>query len=107
MDSPDIRKTELLSEFGLQPRDLRVSALSSLFVRQSSIILKLQVHHPYLLALVALVKCVFVCAFTCSCSLLQHIKAIINADSVVLMDADHPDVVEFIPELQVQNWPRN
>lgn len=43
MDSPDVRKTELLSEFDLQPRDLRVSALSSLYVRQSSIILKLQV----------------------------------------------------------------
>ena len=33
---------------------------------------------------------------------LQHIKAIINCDSLVLMDSDHPAIQEFIPELEVR-----
>lgn len=32
---------------------------------------------------------------------IQHIKAILRADSLVLIDSDHPSIQEFIPELQV------
>ena len=42
-----MKKTEVLSEFELQPRDIRFSTLSSLYVRQSSIILRLQVVTSY------------------------------------------------------------
>ena len=34
--------------------------------------------------------------------ILQHIKAIINSDSLVLMESDHPAIQEFIPELEVR-----
>ena len=37
--------------------------------------------------------------------LLQHIKAIINSDSIVLIDSDNPAIIDFIPELQVsEKW---
>ena len=39
-----LKKTDLLNDYKLQPRDIRFSALSSLYVRQSSIILRLQVN---------------------------------------------------------------
>ena len=39
-----LKKTDLLNDYRLQPRDIRFSALSSLYVRQSSIILRLQVN---------------------------------------------------------------
>lgn len=36
----------------------------------------------------------------------QHIKAIINHGSLLLLDSDHPAIAQFIPELQVggQRW---
>ncbi|KAL5490982.1 hypothetical protein EMCRGX_G016193 [Ephydatia muelleri] len=66
-----VRKSELLTEFGIQPRDIRFSTMSSLYVRGTGIILRL-----------------------------QHIKAIITTDSLVLLDSDHGAIEEFIPELQ-------
>ena len=36
-----------------------------------------------------------------SCRLLQHIKAIVQDDSLLLLDSDHPAIQEFTPELQV------
>lgn len=69
--SKAVRKSELLTEYGIQPRDIRFSTMSSLYVRGTGIILRL-----------------------------QHIKAIITTNSLVLLDSDHGAIEEFIPELQ-------
>jgi hypothetical protein len=77
----------------LHPRDVRFKAVSSLYMRGSGIILKLQVYTEknYYLPL----------SSSFMTDLLQHIKAILRPDSLVLIDSDHPSIQEFIPELQV------
>lgn len=68
-----IRKNELLSLYGLQPRDIRFSAPSSLYLRKYSIILRL-----------------------------EHIKAIINSNELILMETDHKSIKGLLPELQAR-----
>jgi hypothetical protein len=65
------RKSEVLFRHEIQPRDIRFSTFSSLVVRANSIILRL-----------------------------KHIKAIINSDSLVLLDSNHHSIKEFLPELK-------
>jgi magnesium transporter len=66
-----VKKSQLLMSHKLQPRDIRFTAPSLLYVRQSSIIMRL-----------------------------LHIKAIINPKNVILLESDHPTIVSFIPELK-------
>jgi magnesium transporter len=67
------RKSEVLFRHEIQPRDIRFSTFSSLVVRANSIILRL-----------------------------KHIKAIINSDSLVLLDSNHHSIKEFLPELKLK-----
>ena len=50
----DIHKSELLLRYGIQARDIRFSTFSSLYVRSSSIIVRLQVSDVIITSLVGL-----------------------------------------------------
>ena len=35
---------------------------------------------------------------------MQHIKAIINSESIILLDSDNAAIIDYIPELQAGPW---